>query len=307
MSRETSSKPIGHRIYADTVAAYDTTKYRNRLCEKWLMKNGSEKAEYQPYTPSSMLTTKSHAQMKLVARRNEPKSEPIHVSLDQINRASRASGRQKNAEDPPMDIFGDVIDAPVEFKHPLDPPKRKQKRPSAPCKPGDDFGLVDLFQDFASPPPIASVATHQVNRKRKCTDSFDGDAKKTTSGGGPPKMVYTFGEFEPNHHEPAAFGFETMVKRPTATRTSNAMTLYNPREQYQDLDAEFFADVAHGSRVPHQPGGHFRELHRNQDLFRTVNTGHVLLSNRARSQYEIPVIFNIQCEKLVIANDRESK
>lgn len=159
------SEPAGKRIYAGTDAEYDTNKYRNTLCSKWLIESDKTPADYRPFTPTSLLTTTSHAREKLEERHRRPTSVPNYKV--QIERK-----HSKHTQRSPFNVYRDVIDAPDDFKYPSNHRlTHKKKNATIPFEqvapPGhfwEDFGV---HLNPMTPPPITGGDKKRRNGKRK--------------------------------------------------------------------------------------------------------------------------------------------
>lgn len=303
MPDEFQTKPVGKRIYADTVAEYDTSKYRIGLCEKWL-KEGSRSVEHLPYTPTSMLTTESHARKKLEERRGRPFSEPNHESFGKLKHSSRPLQQCKRPKQSPPEYIRDVIDAPDEFKFKCPQPVRKTKREATPYKPVEEFD--DFLNDYMEHPQQPSASAADVknyrDRKRKhelmpefvledteLSDFFGDDAKKMKSAGRQAKKVQMFDDLAPDHREQAPF--EVTKKRPEATRTSDAMALYKPHDRFDTDFGHDFMNVAHTSRDSHLTAENIRKMQHQQIERRTEKTKIIVMPSR--SNRGTPIILDI--------------
>lgn len=309
MPDELLSKPVGKRIYADTMAEYDTSRYRNSLCAKWLNESGADSVDYLPFTPKPMLTPKSPARQKLEERRGHPTSEPNYEGHVKRKQPLRASEHCERSQRSPVDFFRDVIDAPDEFKCPSKPKKNRAPAPFKPIEPFDDF--MNEFMVHTQAPATTGTAKKHRNGKRKrepepefalerkheFSEFFDGDVKRATSTG-------RIDEYESDHHEQLTF--VAAKRRPEATRASDAMALYKPQNHFGlDLEPDFFMNAAHTTHNPHRSAGNIREFRRNQNEQRAVSTDIITMPSRSnRNQH---IIFNIKCENLMIANDNEYK
>lgn len=312
-------KPVGKRIYAGTVAEHNSNKYRNTLCAKWLNENDKTSADCLPYTPTSLLTTKSHAQHKLEKRRRTP--EPNFEALVECEPRMRASENYKRSQRSPLEYFRDAIDAPDDFKCPPKyQPIHQRKRAATP------FDPVERFDDFATafePLPEGPTFTgcdktcRDGKRKRETRSEFtlepnnefrpffDRNDRKAIVTGERTKKIEMFDElgfdeFEFEHNKPPK-------KRSETIRTSDAMALCKPKDHFNmDLGPNFYMnDAPRMSRKRHMTPENFRGIQCEKIERRTKNTE--VITMPSRSSQANPIIFQIQCENLVIANDNEYK
>lgn len=342
-------KPVGKRIYAGTVAEYNTNKYRNTLCAQWLNENDKNSAECLLYTPTSLLTTKSHAQQKLEERHRHTTSEPNFEANVERKQRLRPSETYKRSQRSPLEYarepivihddfkcppkypsmrpsenskrshrsleyVRDAIVTPVDFKC---PPKYqsvpKRKRAATPFEPVERFDdFVNAFERLPEEPTFT-----RRNGKRERDSGFDletdneftafcdGNDRKATATGGRTRKVEMFDElgfdeYEFEHNEPPK-------NRSEAARTSDAMALCKPQDHINMVRGPDFYmnDVPQMSRKRHMTTENFHEFQCEKIERRTKDTGIITLSSR--SSQANPIVFNIQCENLVIAHDKEYK
>lgn len=312
-------KPLGKRIYAGTVAEYNTNKYRNTLCAKWLNENDKNSAACLLYTPTSLLTTKSHAQQKLEERHRHTTSEPNFEANVERKQRLRPSETYKRSHRSPLEYARDAIDIPDDFKClPKYQPVPRRKRAATPLEPVEQFDdFVKVFERLPEEATFTERDETRRNGKRKRDSGFvlepnnefsaffDGNDRKATATGGRTRKVEMFDElgfdeFEFEHNEPPK-------KRSEATRTSEAMALCKPQDHINmDHGPNFYMnDVPQMSRKRHMAPENFHEFQCEKIERRTKNTG--IITMPSRSSPSNPIIFNIQCEHLVIANDNEYK
>lgn len=314
-------KPVGNRIYAGTVAEHNSNKYRNTLCAKWLNENDKNSAIYFPFTPTSLLTTKSHAQQKLEERQRRTTSEPNFEANIEPNPQMRSSENHMRSQLSPLEYFRDVIDAPGEFKCPPKyQPMHKQKRAATPFEPVERFDdFLNAFKRLPEEPTFTGCEKIRQSGKRKresmsefvlepnneLSAFFDGDDRKATATGGPTKKVEMFDqlgfdEFEFELNEPPK-------KRTEVIRTSDAMALCKPQDHFNmDPGPNFYMnDTPQMSSKRHARSGNIHGFQCEKTERRTKNTE--IIRMPSRSSQVNPIIFNIRCENLMIANDNEYK
>lgn len=306
-------KPAGKRIYEGTVAEHDTDRYRNSLCANWLMENGKATAEYLPFTPASLLTTKSHAQQKLEQRRTT--SEPYIEPEVKRKHSVRASEHHKPPQSSPFEFFGDGIEAPDDFKGSRNH-RSVQKHQDA-IEPFEEFELFDNFDyEMPKPKPKATTGSDQKrrNEKRKHESSlefamgpkdefnalFDDDAKKATpAGGGRTKKVKMAHEYEFDHREQTPY----MPPTKRSEVKPDAMAVYYQEDRFDlGFGPNLFVNPAHTSSRRVENNHKLQHQHVER---RTKNTEIITLPSRSTPAN--PIIFNIRCENLMIANDNEYK
>lgn len=347
-----ASKPIGKRIYAATVAQHDTDKYRNSLCANWLMANGKTSADCPQFTPTSMLNSKSHAQR---GRGKRPTSEPNYE--DHLERKRALEHYERSRQSPP-DLFGDVIDAPDEFKFtPKYQSTKKENRALTPFSPVKEF--YEQEYDFKVPKVPATGVKKRQDRKRihaVTVGEYDTDKYRNISGpdmlnqsdgfdvffddhptDGHAKKVKTYDEFNFDHND-------LTMERSGGTRQSDAMVACNDHFDFTEFGGDgdkailtsrhekqvkLFEQFEYGQRqlTPFQPAKKHREVtHRQANTFFDFDGFTLVAGSSSRDITKVhhtkksdaillpdcsapanPIIFNIKCENLVIANDDNYK
>lgn len=345
------SKPIGKRIYAATVAKHDTDKYRNSLCANWLMANGKTSADCHPFTPTSMLISKSHTQR---GHSRRPTTEPNYDDHLERKQSLHLSEHHKRSRQSPPDFFRDVIDAPDEFK--LTPKYQSTKKENRALTP---FSPVKEFQELEYEFKVPKVPETSVKKRRDgeriyavTDDEYDTDkyrnisapdmlnqrdgfdlfsddhGSKAISTDGRSKKAKLYDEFNFDHNE-------LTKERSGGTRQSDATSndhfdfsvfggdgkkaiSISGHDRQVNLFEQFEFEQRQLTTI--KPAKKYREATRQSDAdtffgfggftvgagssSRDITKAHHTMNRSAPAN---PIIFNIKCENLVIANDETIK